>query len=108
VTGVRTREYFQTANPEGDSSRVRFATDRRELLWYTVQFEVYVEGRYYPAVRHDAAHDYPYRDVLDWSGQVVDKLWLAPLPLRAAFNDALATAKRDWPQLRAEFFRRKP
>jgi hypothetical protein len=108
VTGVRIREYFETVNPEGDTIRVRFATDRGELLWYAVQFEVFVEGRYHPAVRYDAAHDYPHRDVLDWSGHVAEKTWLAPLPLRAAFDDALASAKRTWPQMRAEFFRRRP
>jgi hypothetical protein len=46
VTGVRVREYFETVNPDGDTIRVRFATDHGEVLWYTVQFEVYVEGRY--------------------------------------------------------------
>jgi hypothetical protein len=106
--GMRVREYFETVNPDGDTIRVRFATDRGELLWYVVQFEVFVEGRYYPAVRYDAAHEHPHRDLLDWTGHVVEKTWLAPLPLRAAFADAQITVKRTWPQLRADFFGRKP
>jgi hypothetical protein len=88
---VRTRQFFKTLNTDGDVTRVSFVSDRGEVIRYVVQFEVYIEGRYYPAVRYDSAYDYPHRDVLDCEGHVVDKVWLSPIE-----NAQALTEVRRW------------
>jgi hypothetical protein len=105
---VRTRQYFKTLNADGDAMRVSFVSDRGFVLRYVVQFEVYVDGRYYPAVRYDSAHDFPHRDILDWEGHVVDKILLSPMTDDQALTAATEAVARDWPVYREEFFRRKP
>ncbi|HKG26082.1 MAG TPA: hypothetical protein VKB09_10570 [Thermomicrobiales bacterium] len=105
---VRTRHFFKTLNTNGDVMRVSFASERGVVLRYVVQLEVYVDGRYYPAVRYDSAHDYPHRDVLDWEGQVVDKIWLSPVTDDQALTAAIEAVARDWPTYREDFLRRKP
>jgi hypothetical protein len=105
---MRTKQYFKTLNADGDVMRVSFVSDRGTVLRYVVQFEVYVEGRYRPAVRYDSAHDYPHRDILDWEGHVVDKVWLSPMTDDLALTASIEAVAQDWPIYREEFFRRKP
>jgi hypothetical protein len=104
---VRTRQFFKTLNTDGDVMRVSFLSDRGEVVRYVVQFEVYVEGRYYLVVSYDSAHDYPHRDVLDWEGHVVDKVWLTPTEDAQALNAAIDAVSREWPTFREEFLRRR-
>jgi hypothetical protein len=104
---VRTRRYFKTLNTDGDVMRVSFLSDRGEAVRYVVQFEVYVEGRYYLVVSYDSAHDDPHRDVLDWEGNVVDKVWLSPIENARALTEAIDAVSHHWPSYREEFIRRR-
>ncbi|MEA2530134.1 MAG: hypothetical protein QOG89_1778 [Thermomicrobiales bacterium] len=75
---------------------------------YTVQLEVAHEGRFYTAVRFDAAHGYPHRDTLDWEGRVIEKEWLRLQPLADALTEAEDDVRANWQRYREELFRRKP
>jgi hypothetical protein len=71
---VAIEQHFKRIRGSNDSIRVIVTEDdQHSIVAYTVQLEVAHEGRFYPAVRFDAAHGHPHRDTLDWEGRVIDK-----------------------------------
>src|SRR5262249_13454746 len=104
---MATERYFKSIRGTSDSIRIVVVKDdRHEVVAYTVQFEIYHEGHYHPAVRFDAAHGHPHRDTLDWDGRVVAKDWLRPLGNAAALTEAEQDIEANWQKYREEFFRR--
>ena len=112
MAGREERDHEFTSELEaGRSIRFRFDTDRGRVTAFTVQLEVWVAEleRWRPVVRYDDAHGAPHRDILDWDGRVVDKLWLPPGTSNEA---AMAEARRDisthHPTYVEAFWRTKP
>jgi hypothetical protein len=92
----------------GPDDRLRFSihTDRGAVLYFTVQYEARVDGRWRPVVRYDSSHDTPHRDTLDGDGRVIDKLWLPTLPLKQALDYARDDLKANWSRYRADYLGR--
>ena len=104
-----TKRFVRLISDDGlNRIRVRLQIERGEVLRYVVQYETVVEGKIYPVVRYDSAHGYPHRDLLDWNGNVVERIWLAPVDYGAAATEAIAALDRDWPQPREAFLRTRP
>jgi hypothetical protein len=79
MAGRQQREHaFSDELAVGQSLRYRFSTNRGRVTVFTVQLEVYDvnASEWRPVVRYDNAHGAPHRDILDWSGRVVEKDWL--------------------------------
>ena len=93
---------------KGDGYRVRLRVERGRVVRFTVQFEVWLEGHAYPAIRYDSAHGRPHRDTLDWAGRVVKKDWLPDKPYAEIVKEAILDIKASWQVYREEFERRKP
>jgi hypothetical protein len=93
----------------GDTVRVAFDFDRGRVTDFVVQLECWIEDRWRPVARYDAAHGRAHRDVLDWDGRVVEKDWL---PAELTYNRAMALGERDLAEnaetYRSEFLRRRP
>ena len=89
-----------------DRVRVHIRTDRGQVLYFTVQYEIRFGGRWRPVVRFDPSHDTPHRDRLDADGNVIDKLWLPARTLKQALDDAYADVKANWRTYRADFLER--
>jgi hypothetical protein len=71
---VRVEQHFKRISGTSDSIRVIGTKDDGHIIFaYTVQLEIAHEGKFYPAVRFDAAHEHPHRDTLDWEGRVIEK-----------------------------------
>jgi hypothetical protein len=83
-------------------------TERGKVVRFTVQLEVWIEGRFMPAIRYDTAHGYPHRDTLGWDGRVIDKKWFPLMPPAVALDLAIDDVKGNWQGYRAEFEARKP
>ncbi len=100
-------EYFEQLK-NGDTIRVRLNIERGEVTSFTLQLETFVDGQWRRVVRYDSAHDYPHRDILDWDGRVVEKIWLAPgLTNKQAVAQARQDLKEHAAAYRAAFMERK-
>ncbi len=38
------------------------------IVAFVIQYEVWIDGAWYPVVRYDTAHGYPHRDILHLDG----------------------------------------
>ena len=103
-----TTGYVAFVGTMGDVYRVRIRAERGRVTRFTVQFEVRIEDRFYPAIRYDTAHGRPHRDTLDWHGTVIDKVWLPLTSYAQAVDDAIAEIKANWHTYREAFERRRP
>jgi hypothetical protein len=104
-----TKQFIRYLSDDGlNRTRVRLQIERGRVQRYAVQYKTVIEEKIYPVVRYDSAHGYPHRDLLDWNGNVADKIWLAPVDYGTAATEAVATIDQDWRQLREEFLRRRP
>lgn len=63
---------------------------RNEVIDFVVQYETFINGKWFPVVRYDTSHDFAHRDLLNMKGEkrktpifVSDK------------NDALTFAEND-------------
>jgi hypothetical protein len=91
---------FTRSLASGDTVRLAFDLDHGKVTDVLVQLECWIEGRWRPVVRYDTAHGQAHRDLLDWSGQVVEKAWL---PVEMDLKKALALAERDLTDNAASF-----
>jgi hypothetical protein len=99
--------YLVDLGPD-DRLRVSIHTDRGQVLYFTVQYETRVGGKWHPVVRYDSSHGTPHRDLLNADGTVRDKLWLPARPIKQALDEAAADLKTNWMTYRADFLRRMP
>ena len=101
-------EFFKFLD-DGDTIRVGFDLERGHVLEFSVQLECWIEDRWRPVARYDTAHGFAHRDVLGWSGNVVEK---TPLPANWTLKRALAYAISDLKDhaatYRSEFLGRQP
>jgi hypothetical protein len=105
-----TTGYVYSLTPDdANVLRVRIQAERGEVLRFAVQYETTIDGRRYPVVRYDTAHDAAHRDILDWSGRVAQKDWIAgPSAFKRALNEAVDDLKTNWPAYRVAFLEMKP
>ncbi|MGH2531423.1 MAG: DUF7718 family protein [Thermomicrobiales bacterium] len=101
------RKHFVPVGGQNDSIRVRLTTRRGVLVYYTAQYEIWIEDDWRPAVRYDNAHGRPHRDLLDWDGRTVAKEPLPDLPPNRALAAAINEVKLQWSQFRADFLGRR-
>ena len=70
---------------------VEFLTVRGRVVSFVVRLMRETGDRWINVVRYDTAHGVPHRDVLDKSGRILRKDWLAGM----TFEEALTHAKDD-------------
>jgi hypothetical protein len=61
-----------------------------QVIEFSVQFETFINGEWFPVVRYDTSHGFAHRDLLDIKGQKRK----APL-FTTDNNDALTFAEND-------------
>ncbi|HEV2108470.1 MAG TPA: hypothetical protein VGR16_09440 [Thermomicrobiales bacterium] len=101
------REYFKALSSSGDAIRIRFTTDRGQVIRYTAQYETLLDGVVRPVVRYDNAHGQAHNDVLDGHGETVRKEWLTEMSGGEALTHAIMEIEAGWPEMRDAFLRRK-
>lgn len=53
-----------------------FAVDRGDVIWFTLQLEVFDEGEWRPVLRCDTAHNEAHLDYINPQGETYRKQWL--------------------------------
>jgi hypothetical protein len=100
---------YSLTSDDANILRVRILAERGEVVRIAVQYETIIDGRRYPVVRYDTAHNDAHRDVLDWRGHVVQKDWIAgSSAYKRALNEAVDDLKTNWPACRVAFLEMKP
>ena len=82
-------EYIIRLSAE-DRYRHLHIREKRDIVFFRVQYEILVEGRWLPVVRYDSAHGFAHRDLMDKRGRVTK----TPL-FNQDMNDALTFAESD-------------
>lgn len=88
-----------------DRIRVWIHTGQRSVINFTVQYEIYWDGRWMPVVRFDGWHGQPHRDTLDVDGNVIHKDWYT-LTYAAALTYGIGDLEDNWERYRMDFLRR--
>ena len=102
-------EFLDTLNRFADVMRVRMTRNRKWVVDFVVQYEALIDDVFFAVVRHDGSHGVPHRDLLDWSGETIDKRWAsAGTTMNAALTDAMHDSRSNWEYYREDFFRRRP
>lgn len=99
---MRTVE-FRRLLDEFNALRVRFETDRGQILRFVIQLECLFseDGEWTPVVRYDTAHGYAHRDVLR-PRQREEKTVISVQD----YNEAFTIAMDDIVKRRSEYRRR--
>lgn len=63
---------------------------KKKVLWFVVQYETRVEGKWVPVVRYDTRHGFAHRDLMDRRGNKRK----TPM-FTKDFNEALTFAEYD-------------
>jgi hypothetical protein len=89
---------------EGVQKRHWHATEKGRVVAFAVQLELWIEHRWQPILRYDAAHGFAHRDVYETATRKRKEV------MGMSLRDALTYADRDiddsWPQ-HVEAFRRR-
>lgn len=99
---------YERALTSTDFIRVRIVSERGRVIDFTIQYEATIDGKIYPVVRYDAAHDTPHRDLLDQAGRNIDKHWMLGRTYAQVVNEAIADLLAHWRQYREDFIGRMP
>jgi len=88
-----------------DRYRHRHTREKGKVIYFSIQLETMIEGKWYPIVRYDTAHGFAHRDLLSGKGETITK---TPIFVRD-YNDALVFAESDlkanWVIYRERFLR---
>jgi hypothetical protein len=74
-----------------DRYRHRHIRERGKIVYFSVQLETSIEGKWYAVVRYDTSHGFAHRDLLSKKGETIRK---TPIFVRD-HNDALTFAESD-------------
>lgn len=72
-----------------------FALDRGDMVWFTVQLEIYDEGQWHPVLRCDTAHHEAHLDYIDPQGENYRKEWLNATAPYNAIHKQIVDRLRD-------------
>ena len=92
--------------PLGNDGRRRTYHKRlqQNIIEFAVQYELFIDGKWYPVVRYDTAHGFAHKDVLTFSGEITKY----KLPF-SDYNLALTFAEKDlkgnWLRYRENFLK---
>lgn len=85
-----------------------FALDRGEMIWFTLQLEVYDEGDWHPVLRCDTAHNEAHLDYIDPQGENYRKDWLnVTAPYNLIHTQLVARLKAEYPTHIARWYAQK-
>ena len=76
---------------------------------FVVQYEALIDDAFRPVVRHNGSHGVPHRDLINWSGETIEKRWSAEgTSMSEALDEAIRDIQSNWEYYRAGFLRRRP
>jgi len=92
----RTREFIIELGDLGlDRLRVRFTTERKDVVRFVVQYEALIGGRWHQVVRHDTTHHEAHAHFFHPDG-TSDRMVLEFQTYAEAFTHAYRDLKARW------------
>lgn len=82
--------------------RVRFNSDRGQILQFLAQLEVLIDSGWTPVVRYDNAHGLPHLDILNRFGHEIGKYWIQA-PNNEVLTYGIKDIKHNWERYLARF-----
>ena len=73
-----------------DRYRHKHIKKKGRIVYFRVQYETMIEGKWYPVVRYDMSHGFAHRDLMNMKGESVK----TPLFFRD-YSDTLTFAESD-------------
>ena len=63
-------KFIEYLIPLDSNSRYRHyhVSEKGKIVEFCIQYEIYVDDKWYPAVRYDTAHGFAHRDFMDFNG----------------------------------------
>lgn len=100
---MKVTEYVIPLGQDG-RRRTYHKRSQQSIIEFVVQYELFVEGKWYPVVRYDTAHGFAHKDVLTFGGKITKH----ELPF-TDYNLALTFAEKDlkenWIMYRENFLK---
>jgi len=93
--------FFLSSEME-DRLRVLAHKESKEILEFLVQYEAFIQGKWYPIVRYDTAHNFAHKDTLHPDGRA-EKQPLYFNNYNLAFTYAIMDLKRFWKEYREKY-----
>lgn len=85
-------------------TRVRILTDRGAVVDFVVQLETMLDDVFVPVVRYDGSHGRAHRDMLNWTGDTIDKQWLPEhWTMGQAVTYGIREIAANWPDYVSRF-----
>lgn len=75
-----------------------------KIIYFVVQFEIFINNRWYTIVRYDTAHGFAHRDIIHFDGKV-DKMVVMAYDYNEALNIAESDLKANWFIYRERFLK---
>ena len=98
---MRTVEYRYLLDAK-NAARIRFELERSLVQRFMVQLECCFDGKWYPVVRYDTAHNFAHRDVLHPLGETV-KTKMAIQDYNQALTFAIKDLNDNWEKYRQRY-----
>lgn len=93
---IKEIKFIYTLSIEGtERLRVSALKSKKDVLKFSVQFELEINGDWKPVVRYDTAHAYAHKDIIHADGHI-EKQPLYFEDLNSAFTFAIEDIKLNW------------
>ena len=92
--------------PLGHDGRRRTYHKRlqQNIIEFVVQYELFIEGKWYPVVRYDTAHGFAHKDIMTFGGKGI-KHKLSFTDYNLALTFAEKDLKENWLRYRENFLK---
>ena len=84
---------------------VYFTTIHGEVVDFVVKYIALIDGKEYEILRFDCAHGMPHVDILDPTGETVEKRWIQHLDNKQALTNARYNIELNYPMYRDRFIK---
>lgn len=100
------KEFFiYLGNRLKDRIRLRFQTDKGEVIDLVLQYEAMINDEWFPIVRYDCAHGFFHRDLLHPNGDKEKKALDVP-NLKFAFTFARQDIEDKWEWYKEQYLKK--
>lgn len=100
------KEFFiYLGNRFKDRVRIRFETDKRDILDLVLQYETMINDKWVAIVRYDCAHGFFHRDLLHPNGDKEKKAIEVP-NLKYAFTFARQDLEDKWEWYKEQYLKK--
>lgn len=97
--------YVINLSPDGENRyRHYHVSEKGKVVEFRIQYEAYLEGKWYAIVRYDTAHGFAHRDVMHPDGTVT-KTSFQPLDYATMLTYGERDLKRNWASYRENYIR---